>query len=267
MPVLKQQEAISATREAIVLDLGDLRKQADALVAAARKRAEAIVLEAKQQADSLRAAAREEGRAEGHAAGHAEGLEAGREQGRVEAAEAWGQRHESACKSLNEATRQVEAEREALQRHAEEAVVRFAAQTARRIVHRVVETDREVVLRQVEAAMSHLLESHRVVLRVHPDDLDLVAEQLPTLRSGFEHLRVIDLETDATVDRGGCRLQAGVSRVDGRIGTQLERLVTAMLGDSGEPDEPAAAAPGEGGPEVRGGGGDRDGEEHGDGGA
>ena len=53
MPLIKEQSAAPAIRDAIVLDLGDLAQQATRLKQEARDQAQRIVEEAKQQAEQI----------------------------------------------------------------------------------------------------------------------------------------------------------------------------------------------------------------------
>jgi len=70
MALIKAAQTGDLQREAIVLDLGDLRRQAADLRAAAEATAERIVDEARRQAKALTDGAAERG--------HAEGLERGK---------------------------------------------------------------------------------------------------------------------------------------------------------------------------------------------
>ena len=65
MPVVKQRQAERLTRSALVLDLGDLGRQAEAIIAKGRAEAEAIVAAAKTEAQKLIDSAEERGHAAG----------------------------------------------------------------------------------------------------------------------------------------------------------------------------------------------------------
>lgn len=58
-----------------------------------------------------------------------------------------------------------------------------------------------------------------VVVRVNPGDLELLREHLPA--TGFA--------ADASVELGGCVIEAGGGWIDARLETQLERLREALL--------------------------------------
>src|SRR5690606_8930401 len=85
MPVLKAQEHQPYTKDAIVLDLGDLGRQAARLRMAAEAKAAEIVTAAEQQAAQIIAGAETKGFEQGRAAGIEQGLKEGREQGRQQA--------------------------------------------------------------------------------------------------------------------------------------------------------------------------------------
>ncbi len=84
MALIRHTEAASLAREAMVLDLGDLARQADELKALAEAEAERIVEGAVEQRRMILKGARDEGYDEGYKCGHAEGVEAGQREGREE---------------------------------------------------------------------------------------------------------------------------------------------------------------------------------------
>jgi len=82
MAVIKRADAKSIEREAVVLDLGDIARQAEMLRARAREQAEAIVAEARAEREKLISDAQEKGFAAGLDAGYREGYAQGEEEGR-----------------------------------------------------------------------------------------------------------------------------------------------------------------------------------------
>src|SRR3954471_5619644 len=81
MAVLRQSQAQRIAHDAIVLDLGDLSRQADGVRARARADAEAILGAAATERQRLLAGAREEGLARGLEEGRKTGAEEGRKAG------------------------------------------------------------------------------------------------------------------------------------------------------------------------------------------
>ncbi len=224
MPVLKQQSTRPLIKDAIVLNLGDLSKQAAALRAKAEVDAKRIVEAAEAEAARLTAGVEEAGREAGYAAGHAEGLEQGREAGHAEALEQGVERAAAVAERWGALADEWEARRDEMDREAREAVLDLALRLAAKVVHRVIEVDQEVVTGQVAAALELVMSPADVVVRVHPEDRAAVQDVLPSLAKRFAHLRHLTLTEDEAVDRGGCVLTFGEGGVDATVETQLRRI-------------------------------------------
>ncbi len=229
MPVLKQQQAAPKLKDAIVLDLGDVARQAQRIREQARQQAEQITRDAEQRAQQLIDGAEEKGREQGYQAGHEQGLAEGREQGRVEALGQMQQQLDQVQAAWSEMLQQWAAHRQQLEAEARQNVIEFAVKVAEKLVYRVVEVDHAVVVDQVAAALSYVLQSLDVAVRTHPDDRALLEEALPDLARQFTHLQHIELVEDDTLDRGGCKVSFGQGEVNANLRTQIDRIVQAML--------------------------------------
>ena len=225
MPVLKSQQASEACKDAIVMDLRDVRAEAARMIADARAEARQIVVSAQQQRQRISDEAHDEAYQRGHTEGVQQGMEDGRRQGRAEA-------HEQASQQLNElqqawieAAQSWEAQRQEMDRQARQAVLDFAVLFARKLVHRVIEVDDRVIIDQVAAALSHVLRPLDVTIRINRDDRPTLEQALPDLLeqvNGLEHLRLID---DETVGPGGCVVNYAQGQIDATVDTQVRRIV------------------------------------------
>src|SRR5690242_59863 len=99
MALIRQANAKTMARDAIVLDLGDLAARGKLLKARARAEADQILAGATAERDRLIKGAAEEGRREGLAKGLEEGRKQGVESGRKEALAS----HDGALKKLEAA--------------------------------------------------------------------------------------------------------------------------------------------------------------------
>lgn len=244
MAVIKSQNAQTLLKDAIVLDMGDLRRQASALREMAQQKAQRIVTDAQTQAQQLIDSAHSKGYDVGHAKGFDEGLAKGIEQGRAKG-------HAEALAATSEQLKQLQqawlaaaaawsAQREEMDRQAREAVLDLSLAMAQKLVHRIVEIDRSVVIEQVAAALACVLRPMDVSIRIHPDDRDAIQEAMPQLMAEFPQLKRVHLVEDANVGRGGCVMQYGQGRVDATVQTQLRRVVELMV-----PDRAASSHTGE----------------------
>ncbi len=246
MAILKQQQAGALVKEAVVLDLGDLVKQAERLQEAARAKARTILVDAQAQADELIAGAEAKGLAQGRAQGIEEGKQQGQEQGHAEAVAEARAAFEALGSGWSQALDDLESQRIAMQREAKSAVLQLAIQMAEKILHRTIELDEQAVVGQVEHALSHVLKQTAVRVHIHPEDKPAVNEAMPGLRERFADLTHLEMVEDEQVQRAGCVVMYGRGRIDATIQTQLDRLVEVVMPASEA--EPAA----EEAPEVGG---------------
>lgn len=243
MALIRGASAVAAAKDAVVLNLGDIARQGEAIIAAAKKRAEGIVRDAEAERARLIAGAAEEGRAKGVAEGQAQGRAAGEKAGREAAQKERAAALAGIEKSWGDSLSAWEKARDGVNGEAKEAVVRLAMEIARRIVKKQVESDPTVALAQVEAALAVISRPTDLVVSVHPKDRAVVEAALPTLAKRFSGGKGVELADDESVGRGGCVVRsrgALAGEIDATIATQADRIAEALgvrgvdTGTSGE---------------------------------
>lgn len=244
MALIKAQSASSLLKEAIVLDLGDLGRQAAKVQAAMEAKARQTLADAQQAAAKIIEEAKSKGFDEGRGKGFEQGLAEGRKQGRAEALAQTADQLRQLQESWTAAASQWEVNRSTLESEGSERLLEMALRLAEKIVHRVIEIDPSVVVDQVATSLSHVLREFDVIVRIAPQDRPVLEEALPQLLAEFSHLKHVRLVDDPAVGAGGCILTYGQGQVDATIDTQLRRVVELMLpGDStiNEQTEPPRA--------------------------
>ncbi|MEM7626404.1 MAG: FliH/SctL family protein [Planctomycetota bacterium] len=242
MPIVKQHTAKPLTRDAVVLDLGDLGKQAAKLRAASEAKARQILADARDEAQRIIGAAEKQGHERGHAAGLAQGLEEGRAQGHAEALAAGTTQVKQVTDRFSAVAREWDEQRDHLGRDGRSALLEFALSFARKLTHRVIATDPQVVVEQVGEALARVLEPTDVTIRIHPEDRPVLQDVLPDLLAGMANLQHVTLLDDDAVGRGGCVLGLRGGEVDASIDTQMRRIAELLVPGRVEPEQAAAAA-------------------------
>jgi flagellar assembly protein FliH len=179
-------------------------------VAAAR----AIIDAANAEADALRARAVEDGRAEG--------IRLGREAASAELG--------PAIAALDQAVAEARAARETLLEQAEVRAAQFALAIAEKVVAGALDVEPERVVDVVRGALRGLLDGDRIIICVHPDDVELV--RAAGLGTPDTH---IEVHAERRVTRGGALVRTAVGEVDARIEHKLDAVravVAAELGES-----------------------------------
>ncbi len=171
-----------------------------------------VLAAARADAEAIRAAARAEGFAEGHAAGLA----------------AVEERLAPAAAALAEAHAGTLAERERMTAAVEEHAVELALHLAERVLAGALAAQPERVLDVVRGALRCLVDRERVVVLVHPDDLELVRTGAGELIAGLGGIASLDVQAERRVARGGAVVRTALGEVDAQLETKLARAREAI---------------------------------------
>ena len=231
MPILKSKTHRDASKDAVVLDLGDLGRQAAKLRAMAEAKAEGILSDARVQAQKLTAGATEAGDQRGYEQGLERGRLEGREQGKAEALSQHAEQFRQLQQRWSDAIAEQEKRFIDCEREAKAAALQLAVKLAEKVIQRSVETDDDLISRQLQEALSHVLEPARVKIQIHPDDRDTLHAAMPGLVESINHVTHADLIDNPNLTRGGCVVSAGPAVIDAQIETQLGRLASLLLGE------------------------------------
>jgi flagellar assembly protein FliH len=234
MAVLKQSTSRAAIALGGVFDLVDLRVGAERALAEARAEAARIVEEAKREGDRLRADARREGVAAGEAEGRAKGLEEGRRKGEAEGHAAAKAEHDAAFRAIeegfaNEFGAWIGA-RDDVMRAAERDLAGIAVAIAEGIVREHVQINRDVVVREVQAAITLFARATRVTVETAPEDLEIVRHAMPTLAEALPQGAIVQIVAREGMERGGCVIRSSEGAIDARLETQFRRMREGLVG-------------------------------------
>jgi flagellar assembly protein FliH len=129
---------------------------------------------------------------------------------------------------------------DALQQDMAKCLAATATQLARRIVRSELTARPECVALVAEQAIETLLQSARhIVVRLHPDDHALVEAGAAEAIAA----RGARLVVDASVSRGGCRIDSDIGSVDATIDERWRRAAAALGCDDGWSGEAPPATP------------------------
>jgi flagellar assembly protein FliH len=109
---------------------------------------------------------------------------------------------------------------------AEKEVARLAIEIAKKIVHREVSIDNDIVMTLARIGLSRMHNRVAATVHLHPDDLVYVEEH----RSQLNATQSVQLVEDQSVGRGGCLIQTEMGAVDARIEQQFAEIERAFIG-------------------------------------
>ena len=103
-------------------------------------------------------------------------------------------------------------------------IVEVALAISQKIILREVETDKELIVRQVRQILGLLLNKNLVTLKVHPQDLPVLEPLHEALRAEFFDGDHLNIEGSEDVQSGGCLVEQAGLQLDARLHQQLEAV-------------------------------------------
>lgn len=100
---------------------------------------------------------------------------------------------------------------------AERDLVKLALEIARKVVHREVNSDPDIVLTMARVALERLHPRAIAKVLLHPEDFEYVKAN----RHKLSNTSALELIADGSVDRGGCIIQSEHGDIDARIEQQF----------------------------------------------
>lgn len=155
------------------------------------------------------------------AKGYANGERAG--------AEAAATRGEAMLRRLAQTLDELASLRAEMVRKTERQLVELALALARRIVHREVTLDRELLVAMARVAIDRLGDRVAATVRLHPDDFAMVSAGGASGGSG--PAPGVTVVADPRVSAGGCLVESDFGLIDVSIDAQLSELAAALLGE------------------------------------
>ncbi len=199
---------------AVAFNFDDLTVQATQYVTRANTEAAKIVTEAQQQADAIRRQAEEEGR-----------------QAAIRAAkQTVAEQLAPTLSALRQAAADLQSAKQIWLSHWESSAVHLAAAMAARIVRGELRRQPEITLTLVREALELAAGSPNVRLHLNPQDHKKLGAQVRTLIDAMSGLGEAEVVADATIDRGGCRVETRFGTIDQQFESQLKRIEEELTG-------------------------------------
>ena len=117
--------------------------------------------------------------------------------------------------------------RSTLYTQAEREVVKLAVEVAKKIIHREISADPDIIQTLVRVALSHVAEKSAVTVHLNPVDYNYLLEQRAELSQAEG--RDISLLADKSVERGGCLIQTECGDIDARIEEKFREVEHAFF--------------------------------------
>lgn len=154
------------------------------------------------------------------------GFEAGRTSG-LEIAE---KKVEAILGRFAESIQKLATARAEMVRATQQDLVRLAVEIARKLVHRELTVDPEIIVTLVRVALERLSSKAPVVVYLNSEDLPRVESQLQR-NPGLFGERDLVLKARAELRRGDCQLESPYGNVDASISEQFKQIEEGLLSE------------------------------------
>jgi flagellar assembly protein FliH len=116
----------------------------------------------------------------------------------------------------------------ALYSQVEREVVRLALEVAKKVVHREIHADHEIIQTLVRVALGHVAEKSAVTIHLHPGDYSYLLEFRAELTNSNDGREIV-LVADKSIERGGCLIQTECGDIDARIEEEFREIERAFF--------------------------------------
>jgi len=219
----------------VAFNFEDIRRRCEEEVQQARKQADDILRQAKQEAEQAGQQAFEEARK----AGFRQGLQDAEEDVQRRAAELAQQNSDEAIRTTLPAVRELAEtltrERECRLADWETEIIRLSVAIAEKLVRRKIDTSPDLAPELIRETLQLVTGSTRLRVRLNPQDEAQLGEFVHEVAQSLAQVAEVHTIADETVSAGGCVVETEHGVIDGRLETQLERIVAELSGDDGTP--------------------------------
>jgi len=162
--------------------------------------------------------ARQEGYDEGYRKGLDKGLDEARE----------------VLKRFEGAISDAVGQRASMLEEAKQKILELVLQISKKVTFDALDIDREATVAMIEAVINNLVDRSRLRIKVHPDYLPLVEQNMDRFLSGSTSIKDLQFEADPRVRLGGCFIETPTGDIDARLESQFEVVADTLQSGGGD---------------------------------
>lgn len=107
-------------------------------------------------------------------------------------------------------------------------LVDISLAVAKKVVKKIAEHDKELVLRNIKEALGNVKNVVRLTIRVNPSDWEISDKYQSQLKEMLESIEEINFLQDPTIEVGGCVVETDLGVIDAKISSQLSEIEMAV---------------------------------------
>ena len=226
---LLKAEDIRGLGSKVAFNFEDVRRSCDEYVEQIRQQTREMIETARAETENVR----QNAHSEGFAAGHKEGLRQAERQIAQLTERAALDMLKTSLAAMQAGAESLLQDRDRWIAAWESAAIRLSVSIAQKLIRRELNVRPELATEMIAAALELAAGNPQIRVKLHPDDLAHLgagaAEVVRTLAACGE----ATLVPDASLSPGGCLVETRHGIIDARLETQLDRIVSELVGDEG----------------------------------
>lgn len=117
---------------------------------------------------------------------------------------------------------------------AKQKILELVLQISRKVTFDALDINREATVEMIEAVIDNLVDRSRLKIKVHPDYLPLVEQNMDRFLSGSTSIKDLKFEADPRVRLGGCFIETPTGDIDARLESQFEVIADTLQAGGGD---------------------------------
>lgn len=195
----------------------DAKRKANAILTEANKKGHEIIETSKAQALSEVDAIKQQA--------YNEGFEAGKEQGHTEIVNEL----TDLVNTVNDFAKAQFNIKQNITKSSQKEIVELVIEIARKVCSKSLELDENILLELTKNTIKNLKDKENITIIVNPEMAEkiyAISEEMKTLIPQLESIKIIE---DNSVSPDGTIVESPLSRVDGRISSQINEIANSLL--------------------------------------
>lgn len=123
---------------------------------------------------------------------------------------------------------EIERQREELYRAHEAEILGLILNICKKILHREVQLQQEVILDTLREAFKYVVDRRKVILHLNPTDYEYLLAHSDRFSLNLKDMEGVKMVQDPSITRGGCFLETAFGDIDGTIESQFDQIVSLV---------------------------------------
>ncbi|MCD2308925.1 flagellar assembly protein FliH [Borreliella burgdorferi] len=148
----------------------------------------------------------------------------GREEGYSKGYESGFEDFDKVMRKLHAIIASLIAERKGILESSGGQIVSLVMQIAIKVIKRITDSQKDIVLENVNEVLKRVKDKTQITIRVNLDDLDIVRHKKSDFISRFDIIEKLEIIEDPNIGKGGCIIETNFGEIDARISSQLDKI-------------------------------------------